>query len=97
MADPSGLVVLNYPNPIRDVHTTVFRVLGAQVERIRVSIYDLTGRLVWRGEAEGNELTWHTDDLTGRFLANGVYLYVVEARVQGAWVRTEARKLVILR
>jgi VCBS repeat-containing protein len=97
MADKSGLVVLNYPNPIRDVHTTRFMVLGAAVERMRVTIYDLSGRLVWKGEVEGNELAWHTGDLTGKFLANGVYLYIVEVRIGGQWVRSEVKKLVILR
>jgi hypothetical protein len=93
----TGFMVLNYPNPIRDVHTTKFMVLGAEVETIRVSIYDLSGRLVWRGEAPGNELTWHTDDLSGHFLANGVYLYIVEIKVGGQWIRTDVKKLVILR
>jgi VCBS repeat-containing protein len=93
----TGFMVLNYPNPIRDVHTTKFMVLGAEVETIRVSIYDLSGRLVWRGEAPGNELTWHTDDLSGQFLANGVYLYIVEIKVGGQWIRTDVKKLVILR
>ncbi|MDW8069689.1 MAG: Ig-like domain-containing protein [Anaerolineae bacterium] len=97
MDKATGLSIFNYPNPVRDVHTTKFVVLGAGVEAIRVSVYDLAGRLVWRGEALGHELTWHTDDLTGKFLANGVYLYVVEVKVGGSWVRSEVKRLVILR
>ncbi len=97
MDKKTGLVVLNYPNPVRDVRTTKFMVLGAEVETIRVSVYDLTGRLVWRGEGAGNELTWHTDDLSGQFLANGVYLYIVEVKVGGQWIRSEVKRLVILR
>lgn len=92
-----GIRVLNTPNPIRDVHTTWFTVLGVDAEALRVEVYDLTGRLVWRAETEGNELPWHTEDLTGLPLANGVYLYVAYVKVGGTWVKTEVQKLVILR
>jgi len=43
------LRVVMSPNPIRDVHTARFYVMGAmadEVEEIRVQIYDLSGRLV---------------------------------------------------
>jgi hypothetical protein len=51
---------------------------------------------VWEGEALGNELLWHTQDLSGLPLANGVYLYRV---VVEAWGRQEVvqGKVVILR
>jgi len=93
----SALMVANIPNPVRDVHTTTFVVTGMDVDAIRVEVYDLTGRLVYRGEALGNELTWHTEDLTGLPLANGVYLYVVYVKVGEDWIATEPQKLVILR
>jgi hypothetical protein len=87
----------NIPNPVRDVHTTTFVVRGVEAERIRVEVYDLTGKLVWKGEALGNELTWHTEDLTGLPLANGVYLYKVYVKVGEAWIVSDVKKLVILR
>ena len=87
----------NIPNPVRDVHTTTFVVRGVEAERIRVEVYDLTGRLVWKGEGLGNELTWHTEDLTGLPLANGVYLYKVYVKVGEAWIVSDVKKLVILR
>ena len=87
----------NIPNPVRDVHTTTFVVRGVEAERIRVEVYDLTGKLVWKGEGLGNELTWHTEDLTGLPLANGVYLYKVYVKVGEAWIVSDTRKLVILR
>lgn len=93
----SMISVINIPNPVRDVHTTTFLVRGVEAERVRVEVYDLTGRLVWRGEAEGNEVVWHTEDLTGLPLANGVYLYKVYVKVGGEWVVTNIQKLVILR
>ena len=87
----------NYPNPITDVHTTTFTVRGVEAEAIRVEIYDLAGRLVWEGEAPGNELAWHTQDLSGRYLANGVYLYVVYVKVGDTWIRSGIQKLAIYR
>jgi hypothetical protein len=94
---PGEMRVLNIPNPVRDVHTTVFTVLGVEAEGIKVEVYDFTGRLVWKGEAEGNELPWDTRDLTGLPLANGVYLYLVYVKVEGEWIVSDVQKLVILR
>jgi hypothetical protein len=88
------------PNPITDVQSAVFRVLGtlaAQVTEIRVRVYDLSGRLVWAGSAKGAELAWHTEDFSGQPLANGVYFYQVEARVAGEWLPSSVQKLAIFR
>jgi len=90
------LRVLVFPNPVRDVHTAVFCVWGVIVERMRVEIYDLSGRLVWEGEALGNELLWHTQDLSGLPLANGVYLYRVVVEAPGRREVVQG-KVVILR
>ncbi|MEM1544409.1 MAG: putative Ig domain-containing protein [Candidatus Bathyarchaeia archaeon] len=89
--------VFNYPNPVRDVHTTTFVVRGVEADLIKVEVYDLTGRLVYVGEASGNELTWHTQDLFGRYLANGVYLYKVYVKVGETWIVSDIQKIVILR
>jgi hypothetical protein len=94
---PETITVYNYPNPVKDVHTTTFVVEGVDAELIRVEVYDLTGKLVWKGEGSGNELTWHTEDLTGLPLANGVYLYQVFVKVGETWIASDVRKLVILR
>ena len=91
------LTVLAVPNPVRDVHTTVFTVRGLEVEAIRVEVYDLTGRLVWRAEAPGSELVWHTEGLDNLPLANGVYLYRTYVRVGGGWISLPVQKIVILR
>jgi len=92
-----GIAFLCVPNPVRDVHTATFAVRGAEAERIRVEIFDLSGKLVWQGEALGNELTWHTEDLTGLPLANGVYLYRVYVKVGEGWLASPVQKVVILR
>jgi len=90
----------NTPNPITDVHTTTFQVLGPMaglVTEIVVMVFDLSGKLVWQGSAAGAELVWHTDDLAGRYLANGVYLYQITARVAGTSVASGILKLAIYR
>ena len=100
VSDLEGSQVINEPNPVVDVHTTVFKVVGpaaAFVEAMRVRIFDASGRLVYEAEVEGPELVWHTQDLTGAYLANGVYLYRVEVKVAGQWITTEVKKLAIYR
>ena len=99
-ASEATLEIANFPNPITDVHTTTFKVLGpmaSQVEEMRVRIFDLAGRLVWEGEAYGPELVWHTENLAGQYLANGVYLYQVQVKVGGTWITTSLKKLAIYR
>jgi len=92
--------VVAYPNPIRDVDTATFQVMGTlatQVEEIRVQIYDLSGRLVWKDTALGSELDWHTDSLSGDYLANGIYLYSVQVRIGGNWINQDTGKIAVLR
>jgi len=96
--EKSGLVVLNEPNPIRDVNTTTFKVKSAQViEEIRVEIFDQSGVLVFTETQVGDELVWHTQNDYGEYLANGVYLYRVSVMINGQWVVTQVRKLAINR
>jgi hypothetical protein len=92
--------VVAYPNPIRDVHTATFQARGTlavEVEEIRVQIYDLSGRLVWENAALGSELDWHTDSLSGDYLANGIYLYRVQVRIGGNWINQDIGKIAVLR
>ena len=95
------LEVTNTPNPITDVHTTTFTVEGqtaALVDTIKVQIYDLSGQLVYSsGEVAGTHLEWHTDNAYGEYLANGVYLYKMYAKVAGQWVVSDVKAVVILR
>ncbi|MEA1878741.1 MAG: T9SS type A sorting domain-containing protein, partial [Bacteroidota bacterium] len=91
---PSELLAYNEPNPIRDVHTTTFKVKGAvPIDAIRVEIFDLSGRLVFTDEQPGDQLDWHTDNNYGEYLANGVYLYRVSAKVSGQWAVMQVKKL----
>ena len=92
--------VVPIPNPVRDVHTTTFRVLGicpCRVQALRVEIYDLAGKLVWQGEVEGPMLAWHTENLEGLPLANGVYLYKAYVKVENEWVPVGVQKVAVYR
>ncbi|RLI12451.1 hypothetical protein DRO33_02635 [Candidatus Bathyarchaeota archaeon] len=86
------------PNPLQEESVVTFSVVGeAEVQAIRVKIYNLAGELIWQGEAEGNALAWRAEDLAGQPLANGVYLYVVEVKVAGKRTSLGIAKLLILR
>ncbi|MEN3009384.1 MAG: T9SS type A sorting domain-containing protein, partial [Candidatus Bipolaricaulaceae bacterium] len=89
--------VMVSPNPVRDVHTAVFSVRGVEAEALRVEVYDLAGRLVWAGEVLGNELIWHTQDLAGHFLANGVYFYRAYVQMVTGDIIVAVGKVAILR
>lgn len=88
------------PNPVREVHTATFQVVGpmsALVEGLWVRVFDLAGQLVWEGSAMGAGLVWHTESLSGEFLANGVYLYQAQVKVAGEWLAVGLGKLAIYR
>jgi len=93
----SALRFLCVPNPVREA-AVVFKALGPQnAEEIRVQVFDLAGRQVWKGAGLGGELSWPLEDLTGKPVANGVYLYLVQARVLGEWIQSGLQKLVVAR
>ena len=88
------------PNPITDVNTTTFKAVGPpfiEVAEIEVEVFDLLGRLLWKGKNWGNEIAWHTQDLTGTYLANGIYLCIIRCRIQDKWFQSSVLKVVILR
>jgi len=83
------LIIQVAPNPIRDVHTAYFSVLGPmaqEVDELWVQILDLSGGLVWEEQSKGTEVAWHTNSLSGEYMANGIYIYRVLVLVDGQWV-----------
>jgi hypothetical protein len=75
-----------------------FWVSGLDIRRIQISIFDLSGQLVFHTDWVQNGFTWNLLDNRGQPLANGVYLYVVRVRsFDGREYVSEVRKLVILR
>lgn len=100
LAITDGLNVVAYPNPVRDVHTATFQVMGvlaADVEEIRVQVYDLSGHLVWEDAALDSELDWHTGSLSGDYLANGFHSYSVQVRIAGSWINQDIGKITLMR
>ncbi|MFQ6034184.1 MAG: T9SS type A sorting domain-containing protein, partial [Candidatus Bipolaricaulia bacterium] len=79
------------PNPMSV--TTQFKVVGTGIEKVQVWVYDLSGRLVYdSGQVPGASITWD-----GGGLANGLYLYIVEAFGRNKTEISPIGKLVILR
>ncbi|NNE33793.1 MAG: T9SS type A sorting domain-containing protein, partial [Rhodothermales bacterium] len=73
----------NYPNPFTET-TTISYTLD-QAYRLRVTVYDLNGRvvrqLVDRRLPQGkHEVTWDARDGGGKAVAAGVYLAVLQAK-----------------
>ncbi len=93
------LRVMNFPNPLSD-HTD-FTFLLTRPAEVRIRIYTVNGRLIRLLEAGAlgagfNRLFWDGRDGDGDLIANGVYLYRVEARDGSA--RTEVvEKCIIMR
>lgn len=91
---PSITEVLNYPNPFSTRTQFVFTLTGTEVpEEFKIQIMNISGEIVREiTQAElgpifiGRNLTdywWDGRDEFGDLLANGVYLYRVEARLHG--------------
>jgi flagellar hook assembly protein FlgD len=71
--------------------------MAAFVDAIKVQIFDLSGQKVYEEEMAGTSIDWHTDNDYGEYLANGVYLYKMYAKVEGQWIVSVVKKLAILR
>ncbi len=75
--------VANHPNPFTDT-TTIIYLLSQSGSEVRVSIYTVGGRLIRVFEDAPNSLSynaleWDGRDAEGDEIANGLYLYVIEA------------------
>ncbi|MGZ3862482.1 MAG: putative type IX secretion system sortase PorU2 [Bacteroidia bacterium] len=91
---PSITEILNYPNPFSTATKFVFTITGSEVpETFKIQIITITGRVVKEINKEelgflhiGRNITdfaWDGKDQFGDQLANGVYLYRVQTRLNG--------------
>jgi hypothetical protein len=70
---------------------------------VSVDIYTIGGRLIWSiddapGDLNYNEVEWDAVDGDGDLVANGLYLYVVEARGEdGTTVTSDVGRMVVAR
>ena len=76
-----------------------FQVQGEGIEALRVEVYDLAGRQVFKSDwTAGQQLTWNLRTNEGKQVANGIYLYVATVRgPEGEILRGQVKKLVVLR
>ncbi len=92
----SRATVLAYPNPVR--HSTVyFEIAGdGASDRIKVDVFSLAGQRVWKGESDGDLLSWEPRDEAGERLPWGPYAYCIFGWQDGAWVRAGCGVLFLL-
>ncbi|NTW99753.1 MAG: T9SS type A sorting domain-containing protein [Geobacteraceae bacterium] len=68
--------LLVYPNPVRPEYKgPVF--ISNVVAEANVKITDVTGGLVWETEAQGGQVIWDGNNLSGRRVNTGVYIIFV--------------------
>jgi len=74
-----------YAAPTPFIDETRFGFAGSGIaETFAVTVYDLSGRLVWQTEAENVlAVVWDGRNSSGKQLANGAYVYVVVATGSG--------------
>ncbi|PCH92476.1 MAG: hypothetical protein COB85_08105 [Bacteroidetes bacterium] len=91
---PTITEIFNYPNPFSTSTRFVFTLTGSEVPQdFRIRIFTITGRVVKEIFSDelgtihiGNNLTeyaWDGTDQYGDRLANGVYLYTVDVKLNG--------------
>ncbi len=76
--------VANHPNPF-ERSTKIIYLLNQDGAEVRISIYTIGGRLVRTfrhapNDLNYNEVEWDGEDADGDMVANGLYLYIIEAR-----------------
>lgn len=85
----------NIPNPFSG--TTTFKVSGEGILKIRILVFQLTGRMVFdSGEVAGSTLLWDGNDMEGHQLSSGVYLYIMQVIGKDNSESSSVKKLVIL-
>lgn len=100
MLPADGLAAVAYPSPVVDGRAVTFTVRGIAaryVDGLRVNVLAMSGQPVYRAETPQASLSWDTMGPTGSPVASGVYLYTLEAKVQGQWVSVGMEKVLILR
>lgn len=93
--EPQFLVT---PNPWTGNGPLRFSVVSSvPVTTVMVEIFDVSGKQVWKGEAQGGEVLWHGMDAQGAPLANGAYVCVFRVRSGERLLTSKPLTFVILR
>ncbi len=90
----------NYPNPFNP--STTIRYDLPQASRVRLTIYDIMGRKVYKHgaaeEAGYRQIVWQGTDNSGRPVAAGIYLYrLVASPANGEEPYMATRKMLLLK
>jgi hypothetical protein len=94
--------VINHPNPFHST-TKIIYSLNQSGAEVSIDIYTVGGRLIRTiedapGDLNYNEVEWDAVDADGDKVANGLYLYVVEARGEdGSIATSEVGRMVVAR
>lgn len=94
---PPAVLLANYPNPFSRATAIRFRVPDGGPARVRLTVFDLSGRVV-RTLLDGErppgvqETDWDGRDAVGREVSSGIYLY----RLQVAGT-DRTRKMILIR
>ncbi|MFA5480316.1 MAG: T9SS type A sorting domain-containing protein, partial [Candidatus Muiribacteriota bacterium] len=86
-----------YPNPVNDMAEFSFN-LDSVASQISLRIYSVDGRLVYRDgliNMQNGVFFWFGNDLRGRNVSNGTYIYEIEAKGNG--VGKTKGKIAVLR
>ncbi|MBI1743222.1 DUF11 domain-containing protein [Candidatus Acetothermia bacterium] len=76
----------------------ILQAQGSGIESIRLELFSLNGQKLLDRTSTGNMLTVLTGTSSDNSLANGMYFYVASVRgTKGELIRTEVRKLVVLK
>jgi hypothetical protein len=95
--------VFNYPNPFSEMTQFAFRQNQSIPLKVTVKVYTVAGRLIQIIEATTNgepyvRIPWDGRDREGDALANGVYLYKIQAQtVDGRFSSETLGKLSVLK
>ncbi len=94
--------VINHPNPFYDT-TKIIYSLNQSGAEVKIDIYTIGGRLIKTiddapGDLNYNEVEWDAVDGDGDLVANGLYLYVLEARgADGSKATSDVGRMVVAR
>ena len=67
----------NYPNPFNDMTTISFEL--PEAEKVKISIYDSTGRLIDHLMERSLNPGYHTITWEGKNVGSGIYIYKIRA------------------
>lgn len=73
-----------------------------QMLKVKISVYNLLGTLVWSGETDARSdmgtsspVVWDLKDSGGKRVARGIYVYRAEVTTEGSTSTTASRKLAV--